>query len=168
MHDWPNMTDAEVVDAYHLLSEESRELRADLGHGRQEIFDRVKYNGGTALHSDLRVAKVKDGTPEYDLNTLAPLLEILPTYEIEKAYTKPVVRMVEDPAKWHGTQLNRIAREWGDKVAARIEQARIPTDQKVVIEEVKRSDIRRQQAAAQQAAAAAQQVAAPSADGLPF
>lgn len=126
----------------HALAEDLLDTREAIATLRQKaeelealLLAAIRQQGGKALmDSEFRI-EVKDGTPTYDESDLAPLLELLPDDEVAKVYepAHPVVV----PAKWSGTQLNRLERTYGGEIARIIKRARIPGNPKLVVERKK-------------------------------
>jgi len=138
MNEWEQMTDETLVEAYHQYTQQLEDYRRVQQQVKDVIVHRLAERNAMTLRSEQRIVKLKERSPSYALEVLAPLLEQLPTYELVKAYTPPATRVVEDRAKWSGTQLRRIEREYGGDVAAIIARARIPApDSYLVIEAVK-------------------------------
>ena len=122
---WQDLSDGEVVDTLASLEEHAASVRKQIDSLRAEALARMEYRGGTALKSETRTLVLRKGTPSYDVQVLEPLREMLTAADLGKAYTPAHKREVDVPARWDGTQLNRIERQYGGAVADRIRDARI-------------------------------------------
>lgn len=131
-HSYADMETHALAVAYDGMVKSLKELRAAIDAIEQELIGRIRDAGGTALPDDDFLIELKRGSPTYDVGMLQPLLESeVPTEELEKAYTPAHEEVVQVDAKWHGGQLNTLARRYGGEIADRIEQAKIPGPEKL-------------------------------------
>lgn len=123
-----------LADMLDLEREELAEHHAAVATIEAVLFARIRASGGTMLPDARWRIAIETGSRELDQNALRPLLEILPDDEVAKAFTEEHKVTSTVPAKWDGTQLNRIARAYGGEIAARIQGARKPGKERLVVE----------------------------------
>ena len=133
---WEDLPDDGVVDLTAAFQREAAQYNMEASHGRVEISRRLEARGGTAMQSNTVKAFLKRKSPTYDVQKLHPLIEVLHERDLVRVYAAAHKETIDVPAKWNGTQLRRIEREYGGDVAARIDDARVEGDQYLVIEEI--------------------------------
>ena len=120
--DWE---DEAVVGNIAALKEQVA-ICANALHGLEvEALRRLQERGGTILRSAMHTVELKYGSPSYDVTRLIPILELITDDDIGKAFTPAheVTSTVHE--SWNGTQLRRIEREYGGKVAETVASARV-------------------------------------------
>ena len=137
MIDWTQLNDEQVVECLAAVEVSYKEFQEERGRGQGEILTRAKFNGSTALHAERFIARVKPGSPTYDVGKLEALRELLPEHDLAKACVPAHEETIKVAAKWDGKQLNRLEREYGAVVADTIADARMAGAPSVKLEEVK-------------------------------
>lgn len=89
-----------------------------------EMERRLRYRGARELYHPDWVMEMVEPTPEYRMDRLETLRELVPPQEWEKAYTPEHTEMVA--AKLSMTVVKAWARRFGTEVGRVIEEARIP------------------------------------------
>ena len=101
---------------------------------RAEVQRRIEAAGGRQLAVEgFTVALVSD-SPTYDYDRLIALREALEPDDWDKVHKDAYEKMTKVPAKFDGTQLRKVERDFGGHVREIIEAARIPGRSHVVVE----------------------------------
>ena len=129
------MPDEALVEYAWALGESMKRDRQVSAMLYDEMQARCRDRDARALHGTDHVARIKPGTPTYDIGKLMPLLEWLTAKDLERAFRKEHEETVTVGAKWQGQQLNRIEKDYGGEVAAMIQDARIPGPTSLTLEE---------------------------------
>lgn len=120
-----------LIGAWAEASREAAEWRERLGHIEWELTCMMQAEGATALsHPDYEVRLAS--RPTYDYGKLAPLRELIPQAEIDKACIPEHKETVTVPEKWD-MRTALTFKKFGRDVEAILDGARVDGEPRISI-----------------------------------
>jgi 23S rRNA maturation mini-RNase III len=103
-------------------------------HLETELRDWMRARGATKVQHPTHDVTLAKDSPSYDPGLLIPLRELVSEKDLEKVFKAAHEEVKAVGAKWNGTQLNRLEREYGERVAEIIKQARVAGREHIIIQ----------------------------------
>jgi len=110
------------------------DLQGKLHEVRAEVQRRIEDAGGRQLAVEGFKVELVNDSPTYDYDRLIALREALEPDDWAKVHKDAYEKLTKVPAKFDGTQLRKVERDFGSHVREIIEAARIPGRSHVVVE----------------------------------